>query len=253
MPGVKGNNEMELNLLAHVAAPAAMAASGIGYLCMAGWPKFKIWRAWHKVRRTYGVVVANRFSAEQLMTLAKYNGPKPPDLVTQHDLEKNRWEPQSEQEARDIVSGIVFREQMERLQSNPEATGRVTYGDAGPPPLTADGRRVDYHMPRRRPLTLSPAYFTTLARNQIQMDVVTRAAMPDARPAIAWTKPDHMTIHEGDYEPLAVPMIEGPSDQSLPSQIRWDGNCYMKDGAPCRRQSECREHGECTIAIKGHD
>src|SRR5579859_5728880 len=117
-----------LDNAATLAAPAAALAASSAYIVMSNWPRLKIWRAWRKVRRTYGPVVADRFSAEQIVALAKYTGPMPPDLVTERDIERNRWAPMTDEERREIASGIILQEQLRRAVADPEGSGRVTYG-----------------------------------------------------------------------------------------------------------------------------
>lgn len=235
-------------------------AVGCAVLCFVSWwgkqamhtRKFK--RAFNQVKRDYGAAVVDRLSTEQVMALAGYTGPKPPDLVTETDAERNRWAPETEAEARAVVSNIVLAEQLRRAVDDPHHARQFTFGDAGPAPKIADGRAVDYNLPPRRGVRLSPAYYKALEANEKQMAAFLAARA--TQPALAWEKPDHMTLHpDPHYEPLsiegaaAMPMIEGPTDRSPPSQVRWDGTCYMKDGAPCRRKSECREHEECMIAM----
>jgi hypothetical protein len=153
-------------------------------------------RAEERVIREYGLTVAERLSKDQMMTLARYDGPKAPDLVTPEDIERNRWAPQTEAEAREVVSGIVLGEQLRLALGDPHGARQFTYGDAGPPPTHADGRRVDYHLPQRAPLRLSKAYWAALKRNEAQIQAVMLSAdgRASGRPAIAWQKPDHMTL-----------------------------------------------------------
>ncbi len=188
--------------------------------------RVKLWRAKRKVRHEYGPVVADRFSDQQIMDLAKYEGPKSPDLVTERDIQKNRWEAVSEAEVNEIASNIVLAEQLKRA----EHSGRVTWGDVGPPPDTADGRDVAYNLPRRKAVTWTEEYWHALEENQRRMEAVLRAALPGQHLAISWVKPEHMELTKDPY---------------AEDQLRLGFAAPECIGAFCINPEYCQQAGEC--------
>lgn len=217
----------------------AVASVPLGF--WAGFKFVRLYRTIHKQRvqghafnrviMEYGLTVAERLSEEQIMALAKYKGPKPPVVATDEDVARNRFAPNSPEEAQEIVNNIILREQLQRMQDDPAAReGRIAV-----PPKFADGREVSYFSRKRKPLALPPAYFETLARNQEAIAAVERAARPDARPAIEWTKPDHMELtpdpHGYENEAIAGPnplyMLEGPNGRIC--QAGEGGQCWWSE------------------------
>jgi hypothetical protein len=181
-------------------------------------------RARKKVAREFGSAVVERLSPEQITALSKYEGPSPPAPISEAEAERNRWEPQTAQEARKIVSGIVFTEQMRRLAVDPSETGRASVA-----PSWADGRPVSYFSRGPRGALRFPnAYWEALKRNQEQMLLIYERAEPNARPALTWEKPDHMELTENnDPAQLALGFDDNPKICRVTNYACGNESCYQ--------------------------
>lgn len=199
-----------MSVLTNVApVAAAVAVAGGWYIggCIIKTRWWNMRKAKRKVIRQHGRAVLQRLDDAQIVALAKApertEGMSVAKLVTDEDIAANRWAPTNPQEVNAIATRVVLQASLDEMQANPEASGRVTFGDHITPPTIADGREVRYNFPKRKPLELGHEYWETLRRNreQIQTEMAARATQP----AIEWVKPDHMTIHHGDYEdPLEI-------------------------------------------------